>query len=550
LRDLTPGNLMIDGEQLSMIDPEFFARAGELVSPAFTFGYALLSTIRVTGIAPAGGDEYNLGMCIAYLTTGVEPPIITESTSDDLANQVLVEWLDLLTNKYSLAAFHEPSIRRFLGLPLREPEGTRLSLDRRAASADDDAANEGAIRMVRSVLEDSIENLIEVDWEETRHNGETPWRVDNSGTTTGDHASVQTGFGEVIQILADLTTTPSATKEAEQCLSNSVQWLIRALPWKQGRTLPGLYFGRSGTAWALASASQALGDPGIRKVARQLLISAPIQWNNPDMTHGLSGLGTAHLAVLRQTGDSVLEKRAKILADRVLQRADLVNGEMVWPIRQTQPNIDSDQTHLGFGHRVAGMGQFLLDAADYFGDTQYLEMASAAFRTLKGRAVHRPSGAINWPIGVLEGADNESLVRWWCSGSGGIGEFMVRYGAISGDLEAKALARGAARACAEEDMSLMPGHCHGISGNAQLFLDMAEFDTPGAFRNESIHSARTLANHRIADDGRFVFGNDSGNRMSVSYGQGVTGPMAFLMRLLYRTPRPFTWNPSPKGSFR
>lgn len=88
------------------------------------------------------------------------------------------------------------------------------------------------------------------------------------------------------------------------------------------------------------------------------------------------------------------------------------------------------------------------------------------------------------------------------------------------------------------------GHCHGISGNAQLFLDVQEFLDPTAFTAEAHRSGRALLVRRIATDDGLTFANDTGNRVSVSYGQGVTGPIAYLSRLLYGTPRPFTWNPS------
>ena len=535
LRDLTPGNIMIDGEELSLIDPEYFAVKDTLVAPAFTFGYAPLSIIRTRGFAPAFGDDYNLAMCIVFLTTGVEPLILTPTTSDESAGQLLDDWLTLLHETHPSVGAYEAEVRRLLGRP-----STR-------AGVVEPAPGKGQVDaegLFEQPLREAVRQLIAVDWEKVEHDGVTPWRPDDSGAATGDFASVQNGFGGVIQVLADLMSTPLRSAELENCLRRASRWMARAVRGRNGRTLPGLYFGRTGTAWALSSASIALDDPELAKDARALLLSAPVTWGNPDMTHGLAGVGTAHLAMLRHRHDELAEARARHAAEEVLRAAEVVQGEYIWPIRRTAVDVETDQSHLGFAHGVAGMGTFLLDAADYFDDERFRRGADLAARTLAGRAIHRGDGPVDWPIGVLDREADTREVRWWCSGSGGIGAFLSRYAHVASDEETAALAMGAATACAEEDLLLMPGHCHGISGNAQLFLDIREFLDPTAFAAEANRSGRALLVRRIATDDGLTFANDTGNRVSVSYGQGVTGPIAYLSRLLYGTPRPFTWNPS------
>lgn len=535
LRDLTPGNIMIDGEAVSLIDPEYFAEEGSPVAPAFTFGYAPLSTIRTRGIAPAQGDGYNLAMCIVFLTTGVEPLILTPATSDETAGGLLDDWLTLLFETHPSATAYEVEVRRLLGRP--SPPARVAAL----ASGHHQVDAEG---LFEQPLREAVDQLIAVDWDEVERDGLTPWRPDDSGTATGDFGSVQSGFGGAVQVLADLMSTPLRSDDIEACLRNASRWMARAVRGRNGRTLPGLYFGRTGTAWALNSASIALDDPDLADHARALLLSAPVNWGNPDMTHGLAGVGTAHLAMLRHRHDALVEARARHVAEEVLRAAEVVDGEYIWPIQQTGANIETDQSHLGFAHGVAGMGTFLLDAADYFDDERFRHGADMAARTLVGRAIHRGDGPVDWPIGVLDRDADTREVRWWCSGSGGIGAFLSRHARVTSDSETAALAMGAATACAEDDLLLMPGHCHGISGNAQLFLDVQEFLDPTAFAAEAHRSGRALLVRRIATDDGLTFANDTGNRVSVSYGQGVTGPIAYLSRLLYGTPRPFTWNPS------
>lgn len=536
LRDLTPGNLMVQDDSLSMIDPEYFAKNGQLVPPAFTYGYAPLSVIRERNIAPAAGDDYNLGMCIAFIASGIEPPIILAETTEDEAERTVGDWLDIVFTKSPLARKQELRIRQLTGQPASAPVAT-------VGGDSITEADRSQAPVISTAIHEVLQFLSDVDWTKAGETGFSPWRVDDSGTTFGDHASVQTGFSGAVQLLSDAMETPLYRPLYESTLRHSAMWLARAVSRPGERNLPGLYFGRSGAAWALRSASIALDDDYLANISRRLLTSMPIAWDNPDMTHGISGLGTAHLRELRIRQDPLLERRARAIANGVMARVEESAEGAFWPIRSKLPDAETDQAHLGFAHGVAGMGTFLLDAAEYFGDESYLHMAMEAGRTLEARAIHRADGAVDWPIGVVDRAEDTRVVRWWCSGSGGIGAFAVRLAAVTGRDTMFQLARGAALACQAEDMQLMPGHCHGISGNAQLFLDLRTLDDRFDVTHAAMDSAKAMLNRRVIHRGYQLFSNDVGNRVSVSYGQGVSGPASYLLRLLYDTDRPFTWMP-------
>lgn len=529
LRDLTPGNLMLCEDQLLLIDPEYFAPKGLPAAPAFTYGYASLASIRQTTLSIPTDDDFSLGMCIAFICSGIEPPIIVPETSDDDAHLIISDWVALVTQRSSLAREMESRIRSLLNVVPTSP----LNIGKTQTELVDNT---------QKALADGLDFLTDVDWKAVKSGQISPWRADDSGSTFGDPASVQTGFAGIIQFLSDVASTPLNSERTEACLRNAAYWIVDVLERRGDRTLPGLFFGRSGCAWALQSASVALKDEAINAAARNLLLSTPINWKNPDMTHGLAGLGTAHLNSLRNHPDMLIERRARIIADQIVDRSVIDNQYISWPIMPNGSQSVASQGHLGYAHGVAGMGAFLLDAAEYFNDENYLKIASKAVATLENKSIHRHSGAIDWPIGVGTLPEDESVVRWWCSGSGGIGSFLTRYATVTGDSTAASLAQGAALACAEDDMKLMPGHCHGISGNAHLFLDIANHSTV-SFMTYANNSAHALLNRRIEHNGRLLFSNDSGNRVAVSYGQGITGPLGYLLRLNYQTPRPFYWNP-------
>lgn len=540
LRDLTPANLMVHDGRLRLIDPEYFAKPSSKAPPVYTYGYAHIDQIRERAIEFPKSDDFSLGMCIAFILTGYEPPIIVEETGDDVVLARLEEWLHIANSKVPRFGQYERQVRKLLGLD--EVATTYLAGTR--SPEDSSCPVQGQFEQLsRSALDDTLDYLSDVDWESVHRGNKTPWRVDDSGSTFGDPASVQTGFAGVVQLLSDVVRSPVSTDTHRQTLVHAATWLAALVTRTGERNLPGLYFGRSGAAWALRSASEALDDPSLASAARDVLGRMPITWANPDMTHGLAGLGTAHLRELRFGSDDLLKRRARLLADEVIHQAEVDGSGAFWPIRSTLPDAETDQAHLGFAHGVAGMGAFLLDAADYFQDQRYFDFAEKAGATLAGRAIHRSSGAVDWPIGLIPNDDDSRVVRWWCSGSGGIGAFLLRLGFCGRDDTYLELARGAARACAEEEMLLMPGHCHGVSGNAHLFLDFRQLGFATDFEDAVRSSAHALMNKRISHQGRELFANDVGNRISVSYGQGLPGPASFLLRLLHGTERPFTWTP-------
>ncbi|MFI8339177.1 hypothetical protein ACIF8W_03720 [Streptomyces sp. NPDC085639] len=69
------------------------------------------------------------------------------------------------------------------------------------------------------------------------------------------------------------------------------------------RLLPGLCLGRSGAAWALFDSARLPAGAALADRAIALVEQLPTRRPSPDVTHGLSGAGTACLHLWRATAD-------------------------------------------------------------------------------------------------------------------------------------------------------------------------------------------------------------------------------------------------------
>ncbi|MET7302956.1 protein kinase, partial [Embleya sp. NPDC005575] len=139
----------------------------------------------------------------------------------------------------------------------------------------------------------------------------TPGRVDRlwpmtAGAAAMDPCSVQYGAAGVLGVLARAAHTTTLEPRLRYTLHRAVEdgavWL-RDRAAAEPVVLPGLHFGRSGTAWALYDAAALLGDEGLAASAIETALRVPIVWPNPDVCHGAAGAGLLQVRMWRATGD-------------------------------------------------------------------------------------------------------------------------------------------------------------------------------------------------------------------------------------------------------
>ncbi|MBV6696072.1 protein kinase/lanthionine synthetase C family protein [Kitasatospora aureofaciens] len=365
------------------------------------------------------------------------------------------------------------------------------------------------------------------------------WPVVPAGERT-DPCNVQHGAAGVLAVLARAVLVDGLPSNVRAAARRTVQV---AAEWVERRcaaepvVLPGLHFGRSGAAWALLDAARALGDDGLAERAAATARRVPVEWPNPDVCHGAAGAGFTQLRfaadALDGDADAFLARAARC-GHALLGAARREPYGLVWPVPTDFDSALAGITHLGFAHGVAGVGAFLLAAAEATGDRALLAGAAEAGRTLAA-TVRREAGAAWWP----QSADDAQHVRLahWCSGASGAGTFLLRLWQVTGDATAHELALAAGRAVLAGRWHSGVSACHGLAGNGEYLLDLAEATGSPEFCTGAEELAELIAARSALRNGLLVLPDETGTGCAAGYGTGTAGALAFLLRWRHGGPR-------------
>ncbi|MFI9326164.1 class IV lanthionine synthetase LanL [Kitasatospora sp. NPDC052868] len=577
LRDLSPGNVMVlpDGG-LRLVDLELAVEAGHRAGTAGTPGYRAPEQGRLTLVTGDAGvcvaeptaDLFALGGLLFLLATGHDPLLPEDLPQARPVADRLGRWLALAARDGHTARRLAPIV---LGLRAEEP-GQRWSLDRARealvrAGATGPSVDSGSLpysaapdAVIDRVLHDGLRHLALTA---------TPLRRDRLWPTVpagerSDPCNVQHGAAGVLALLARATLAAGLPEEvraeARRTTRTAAEWVERRCA-AEPVVLPGLHFGRSGAAWALLDTAEALSDPRLAGHAAELARRIAVEWPNPDVCHGAAGSGFLQLrlaaAGLGDGSDQEFLARAARCGHGLLAAARRAPYGTVWPVPKDFDSALAGITHLGFAHGVAGVGAFLLAAAEATGDRDLLAGAVEAGRTLVATARRREHGG-----GLQDGGGQERGGRqergggldtaWWpqsagdpehvrlahwCSGSSGVGSFLIRLWQVTGDAAAHELALAAGRAVSAGRWHSGIGACHGLAGNGEYLLDLADATGDDEFRRAADELAHLMTARSALRDGLLVLPDETGTGSAAAYGTGTAGALAFLLRLRHGGPR-------------
>ncbi|MFB7666511.1 class IV lanthionine synthetase LanL [Kitasatospora sp. NPDC056138] len=534
LNDFNPNNVMVtpDG-RLLLIDLEMAAREGERWVLGATPGYAapeLLATEAIAPCLPTTVDLYALGATVLHALSGADP-LLAEDHPEPRPTEGRVAALVGL-----LARDHAP-VRRFaplvLGLMRDEPK-QRWSLDRarefltaRPVATAQPEPPDASERL----LVDGIGHLVAT----MRPDAERLWRSDDFGETC-DPVAVQHGSAGVLAVLARALGTLGDRDGLEDAVRTAAQWTLATHETMPSR-LPGIHFGRSGTAWALHDAALALDDADLAERAVDLALELPVRWPNPDVCHGAAGSGLTQLHFWRATGDPRFLARAQEAAQGLLEAARRVPEGVFWPVPDDFDSALAGVWHYGFAHGVAGVGTFLLAVGEAVGDERLLAAAVEAGQTLATAARTGPAGAM-WPVDRERHLSADPApVRYWCSGSSGVGTFLVRLWQHTGDRATLGLVEQAARAVVTGRAVDSTAACHGLTGNAEFLLDAADLTGEAHYRERAGLLVDHIAVQGVLRDGRLVVPDESRLAVLAEYSTGLAGAVALMLRLRHGGPR-------------
>jgi hypothetical protein len=523
LRDFNPNNVLVSGDGLRLIDLEMLAPFGRLAPRQFTAGYEAPEA-RTSGTADPSADLYSLGATLFYLVSGADPVLAADEPPARPAADRLHDWLSRMAAGNAAAQRLRPLILELLDDdPLRRPDLSTVR--RRLVEPAGPAKARAPIRMARielnTVIGDGIDYLL--DTMDTASNTRLWPTGDN--VAASDPTAVQHGAAGVLGVLVRAQRSRPEPRLRDG-IAAAADWMEHRST-REPRTLPGLYFGHAGSAWALLDAGQLLSNERIVRTAERIAQRLPMHWPNLDVSHGIAGAGLTQLRFFEATGRPDYLERAVQAADAIAEAAEWHGGLVTWPIPSDFPSRLAGARHLGFAHGVAGVGTFLLAASRATGLSRYADLAGEAATTLTATA-EVVNGAAYWPI-----EPGGKRRTHWCSGSSGVASFLLRVWRQTGDPGLRTLVEAAAVAVHRARWRAGPSQCHGLAGDAEFLLDLAQDWHHDRFRTWAAELAGCIYARNATRSGRIVAPNDTGTSVVADYGVGVAGVLAFLLRLRY-----------------
>ncbi|MFI7601324.1 class IV lanthionine synthetase LanL [Actinoplanes sp. NPDC049681] len=527
LRDLNPNNVMVtDDVDLRLIDLELVTPVGEPATRAFTPGYAAPEQV---GAPPLDAehdpsvDLYSLGATLFHLVTGSDPLFPGDEPPAREHRTRVAALLRLLGERNPCARRYAPVVVALLhDDPAQRPgvNDVRSMLAARSpvgvAPRVVTAADGEPVRWIK----DGIGFLLATRTPER----DRLWQSGEVGSRT-DPLNVQHGAAGILAVLLRASRHLSDDVSLREAAATTARWIgSRAL--REPRTLPGLYFGRAGTAWALLEAGRQLDDHGVFELGTDLAGRLPLRWPNPDVCHGMAGCGFTLLRAYEITGVPVFLERARQVAAGLLAMADDRDDRLVWPIPADFSSTLAGLVHYGFAHGVAGVGAYLLTVACATGDRSFLDAAERGGRTLAAAAQVK-DGAAYWPSGQTKQVGMTS----WCSGASGVGTFLLRLGARTGDERFTELALQAATAVYRSRWHAGPAQCHGLAGDGEFLLDVADVTGDDTYRDRARDLAVSIYGRHALRDGRMLAPDELLDAVTADYNTGLAGVVAFLLRL-------------------
>jgi hypothetical protein len=531
VRDLSPANILLgpDGE-LCLVDLELAAAEGVEAVGAGTPGFAApeqWSRASVPTPARRTADLFSLGAILFALVTRDDPVLVAE-TPERGTRKRLRAWLDGVAAADPLAAELRPLVLGLLAddpgqrCPLQDVRARLGAMSRTAeapvvpdtVAAADDTHLSG--RLLRDGLEHLVTSMAAPD-------AERLWPANAFGERT-DPTTVYYGAAGILGVLTR-AYAGGGEPGLEPVLRTVSRWIAHRCD-QEPTVLPGLHFGRSGVAWALLDCALALDDLALRATATGLAERIPVTHPIPDVCHGAAGAGLTQLRFWRGTGDPAFLRRAVECADALLAAAD-DDGRAVrwWLPAQPSAGLGATVQH-GFAHGTAGIAAFLLDCAAATGDDRYLRTAARAADALCDAAV-LSGRAARWTSGP---SDTVPLTSW-CGGASGVGSFLVRMWLAAGAPGHLAAAQAAACAVLADRWALPAASCHGVAGNTDFLLDLADATGDDAHLVSARKSVAVLDARATVRDGLLLSPDDSGMAVIPGYQTGVAGVVATLLRL-------------------
>ncbi|TMR07335.1 hypothetical protein ETD83_00870 [Actinomadura soli] len=571
LRDFNPNNIMVrpDGTPV-LIDLELAVTAGDSEQAplrAGTPGYAAPEQMDGADPHPTA-DHFGLGATLCHVITGGPPFLLDERPAPRSLTGRLAEWLRARTrdleppaavtalllglmaddpgHRWSPAQARETLAALTAGRPdvpsaraAMAPAAVPTPGDGVTARPDGDGPEwlrEQCERAASGIVGHLLTSM-------TRGEGVTLWPA-SCVHGAPDPCSVQHGAAGVLGALVrchELAAVPAPG--LPEAIADASRWILTRLD--DGTARPaGLYFGTAGAAWAVLDAGLALDDGALVDAALAVADRLPTAVPGPDVTHGTAGIGLTALHLWARTGRERYADRAVAAADALVAGVERGPDGLGWSTPAQHESKLAGQRYYGFAHGIAGVGSFLIACAEATGRGDYRSLAADVGEHLLAAAAVTERSA-QWGAGP----GDAPTAPYWCHGAAGIGAFLARLGTATGDERFVQYAGRSAQAVMDDRWRAPLGQCHGLAGNGDFLLDLAALTGEDRHRDGAWRLAEIIVANRAHRDGHSVFPDEFG-QVSVTWGDGMSGVLAFLLRLLHGAPRLWTADAAAIGSGR
>jgi lantibiotic modifying enzyme len=334
-------------------------------------------------------------------------------------------------------------------------------------------------------------------------------------------ASGVAGIGLFLAAYYRLTSAPRARELAE----GACRWCSAPERKIEGDSLVG---GRAGVGLAWLRLANATGDR--HALAQAADVAEHLLARDPGPVTGLySGAAGEGIFLVRLAAATRDERHLAGAARRGAWLAEVALRDEAGPgVHWPYQTDDEPWYGLGFGPGVAGIGCFLLALYEATREARWADLARGAAQTLSAQA--KPDhGGLNWPQTIGEA---ELLRCQLCDGSPGVGLFFVRAYEALGEPRCLETARAAAEATyAYGDVRRNPSQCHGLAGNAELFVELYRLTREPVWLDRAHDFASHILTYRTSTPEGDVWQADEPPYTSPEYLYGAAGTGHFFLRL-------------------
>ena len=352
-------------------------------------------------------------------------------------------------------------------------------------------------------------------WETRSYTGEPQYSTAVFGGTAG-----------VVFLFADLfrvTGDPKAREVAEA-----------AAMWVEGQSKSdlrdsnadaGLYFGISGHGQMCLHLYEATGrERWLRDAQARGRAVARATWPDAHVLSGSAGSVVFLLRLYQSAADQRVLDAAVRAGDHITRTVECDDEGARWDWhREGQVRFSA-----GFVHGASGIAYALTELWRFTGDNSIKDLVYDAWNWIEVVALEDDHGICwnRWP-----GDPHRPRVQW-CHGAPGIGLAAARAAEVFGDHAFRRFAERCAHATlAAGDFRSNPSQCHGLAGNAELFIELARVTGNDSW----LAHARAFGDHALAyreeHDGEVRWMGDEPGNYSPDFMLGSAGLGHFFLRL-------------------